>query len=82
MGELLRRYWQPVCTSDELNGSGGALQRKNTDECVEHEPVARRGIDVSKGGGMRAKYRTTVGGLSSVVVVGFVVWTGRSGRAP
>src|SRR5712672_1701749 len=57
--------------SDEC-GSGGALQRKNIDECVEHDPVARRGIDVSKGGGMRAKYRTMVGGLSSVVVVGLL----------
>jgi hypothetical protein len=22
MGELMRRYWQPVCTSDELNMTG------------------------------------------------------------
>jgi hypothetical protein len=46
MGELLRRYWQPICTSDELRG----LPKKV--KLLSNSPIPRR---VASTGGHRQK---------------------------
>jgi hypothetical protein len=42
MGELLRRYWQPVCTSDELRDFPKKV------ELLSNSPIPRRAA--SRGG--------------------------------